>query len=65
MIEENAIEGASRRSSADAEPARCVSLRIHIDQEDALFRGGEAGAEIDSGGGLPYPALLVGYRDDV
>ena len=48
----------------DPEAGRRVALRVEVDHEHAVARFGERGAQVDGGGGLAHPALLVGDRDD-
>src|SRR4029453_12905079 len=38
---------------------RCVALRVEVDQERAIAGVRDAGAEVDRGGGLAHPALLI------
>src|SRR5690606_4051380 len=47
-----------------AEAAREVCLRVHVDEQDLLVGEGERGCEIDGGGGLGDAAFLVGHGDD-
>ncbi len=57
------VEGR-HRTLIDAEPRARISLRIEIDDENALADGGERGAEIDGGRGLTHAAFLVGEGKD-
>ena len=41
-----------------------VALRVHVDEQDLLFRQGEGGREVDGGGGLPDAAFLIGDGQD-
>jgi hypothetical protein len=47
-----------------AERAGGVGLRIEIDEQSLYAPRGEAGREVDAGGGLADAAFLVGDRDD-
>ena len=47
------------RLGLGAETAGGVALRVAVDQQDAALEGAETGAEVDGGGGLADPALLV------
>src|SRR3712207_717316 len=57
---EHAPAGARHR----AETARGVPLRVHFYDQDLLALLGEVGRQVDGGGALPHPALLVDYGDD-
>ena len=48
-----------------AEPTGEVPLRVHVDDEDALVGHRKRRGEVDRGGGLADPTLLVGHRDDL
>ena len=50
--------------AVDAETGRGVALGIEIDDENPLADGGERRAEIDGGGRLADPALLVRHRQN-
>jgi hypothetical protein len=41
-----------------------VALRIGVDGQHAALGRGQAGRQVDDGGGLADPAFLVGYGDD-
>src|SRR5687768_3147496 len=49
----------------ESHAAREVSLRVEIDEEDALVRERQGCGEVDCRGGLADSALLVGDADDV
>jgi hypothetical protein len=49
--------------AVNAHAARGVALRIGVDEQHFLFSRGERGGDVDRGGGLPHPALLIGDRD--
>ena len=59
--ERDAVEQVVRRGAvrAHAEPGGRVRLRVEIDEQHALARLGEAGADVDGGRRLPDAALLV------
>ena len=48
-----------------ADRAGGVALGIEVDEEDALARLGEVGAEIDGGGRLAHSPLLIRENDDL
>jgi len=41
-----------------------IALWVRVDDENPEIVGGQSGSEVDGGGGLPYPALLVDDRKD-
>ncbi len=41
-----------------------VGLRIEVEQQHALAERGEAGGEVDGGGGFSHATFLVGDGDD-
>ena len=45
-------------------PRRGVALRIGIDEQHFQLRSCQGRCEIDGGGGLSHPALLICYGDD-
>ena len=49
--------------AVDAKPGAGIALRIEIDDQNPLADRGKRGRQVDGGGGLADPALLVGYRD--
>ena len=53
-----------RRGGPDAQAAGGVALGVAVDQQDAALQGAETGAEVDGGGGLADPALLVRDGED-
>ena len=48
----------------EPEAAREVGLGIEVDEEDALFRHGECGSQVDGGGGFANATLLIGDGDN-
>src|SRR5690606_23508237 len=40
-----------------------VALGIEVDQQDAALGGDQRGGQVDAGGGLADPALLIGDRE--
>src|ERR1700691_2893879 len=48
----------------DSAPHGGIALRVEIDQQHAPFGGRQRGGEIDGGGGLSDPALLICNCDD-
>ena len=63
-LTEQSLVAACALGLLQAQPAGGVGLRIEVEQKHALPHGGEAGGEIDGGGGFPNAALLVGNRYD-
>ena len=49
----------------DAEAAGGVALGVDVDDERRPARLGESGGDVNGGGGLADPALLVGHGDDL
>src|SRR5215510_3380553 len=47
-------------SISDTQPARCVCLGVHVDNEHLLASLGERGSKVHSGCRLPTPSLLHG-----
>src|SRR5205085_10025245 len=45
----------------DAEPGGSIALRIEVDQQHAPTDRGKRGGEVDRGGRLAHPALLIGH----
>ena len=45
-------------------PGAGVALRIEVDDQDPVAEVGQAGAQVDRGGGLAHAALLVGHGHD-
>ena len=48
----------------ETDSARRIALRIAVNEQGPLLGYGQARCKIDGCGGLTYPALLVGDRDD-
>jgi hypothetical protein len=63
VAEENVVD-AGAGGFFDAQAAGGVGLGIEVDQENLLAALGQAGGEIDGGGGLADAAFLVGDGDD-
>src|SRR5690606_31786112 len=64
FAEQDLIRGPDALFLSYAETRRGVALRIEVDDQYALTRCGEPGAEIDRGGRLADATLLVGESDD-
>ena len=47
-----------------AHAAGGIGLRVDVHEEHPLAEGGEAGGEVDGGGGLTHATLLVRHGDD-
>jgi len=50
------------RLSLGAQPAGGIPLRVAVHEQHPALQGAEAGAEIDGGGGLSDPTLLIDDR---
>jgi hypothetical protein len=61
--EERIVDRVRHLLARDSDPAGSVPLRIAVDEERLLFRGGKTGGEIDGSGRLSYPTLLIGNGD--
>src|SRR5690625_484579 len=46
-----------------SEPTGRIALRIYIDHQGLVLCNSEGSTKVDGGSRLPYPALLIGYRD--
>lgn len=64
LADECIVDGAPERFACQADSAGRVALWIAVDEEGVLFGDGEAGGEVDCGGGFPDPAFLVCNCDD-
>jgi hypothetical protein len=53
------VDGPHKGRFVDTEAAGRVALGVHVNEEDAAPEGGEAGTEVDRGGGLADSAFLV------
>ena len=62
---QRAVGAALAGATLQADAAREVGLRIHVDEQDALFGQRERRAEIDGGRGFGDAALLIGDGDDL
>ena len=58
------IDGWAATSPIQTDTGRGVALRIQIDDQNPLATGRKGGGEIDRGGGLADPALLIGNREN-
>ena len=63
FAEQGAI-GAGALGFFQAQTAGGVGLRVEVDEKDGPAGRGEAGREIDGGGGFAHAALLIGDRDE-
>src|SRR5208283_1044650 len=63
FAEEGAV-GAGAFDFFQAQAAGGVGLGVQIHQENAPAQGGQAGGQIDGGGGLAHAAFLIGHGDD-
>src|SRR5262245_58909299 len=63
--DQGVVNGALGGPRPNADAARGVRLRVHVDEEGPALGCGQAGSEIDRSRGLTDTALLVGDGDDV
>src|ERR1700683_3941564 len=63
-LHEQVVHGVIDVVRLDAQPDRERTLRVEVDQQHPAALLGQGGAQVDSGGGLAYAALLVadGHR---
>jgi hypothetical protein len=52
------------RGLIDSNAARCIALRVPVDQQNLLFRRGEGRREVDGCRGLPDTTLLIGNTNN-
>ena len=64
VAEEHVVHRGLERPDVDPQAGAGVALRIEIDDQGAVAELGQAGAEVDRGGGLADATLLVGDGDD-
>ena len=62
--DQHVVTGSDARFALDAETGRSIALGIKIDNEDALADRGEGCSEVDGGGCLADPALLVRHDEN-
>ena len=48
----------------DPQGSGCVALRVNVDDQDIEAGRRKGRGNVDGGGGLPHPTLLVGDRED-
>jgi hypothetical protein len=63
FAQQNAIR-AGTFNFFQTDAAGGVGLRVEVEKQNALAERGEAGGEIDGGGGFSYATFLVGDGDD-
>jgi hypothetical protein len=63
VLDEDVVQRAHLGRRLDAVVDREVCLGVEVDEADALPELGQGRAEVDRGGGLPDPALLVHQGD--
>ena len=64
VVQEDVVHRGLEVADVDAQAGAGVALRIEVDDQDPVAEVGQAGAEVDRGGGLADAALLVGDGDD-
>ena len=65
IVNKNVVEGNPGGVSGKTQAGGAVRLRVAVHQQDAEFRSGQRGRQIDGGGGLADPSLLIGYGNDL
>jgi len=63
FVADTVIDGGGAVAVVDADAHSGISLGVEVYQQDLLARGGETGRQVDGGCRLPYPTLLVDYRN--
>lgn len=58
-VEEAVVDGRCEARLIHADPTGGVRLGVHVNEEDSAAESGEAGAQVDGRGRLPYAAFLV------
>src|SRR5262249_53877115 len=61
--EQHMVDRGMKTGLLDPEPGRRVPLGIEIDEKRRTLRESETRGEVDGGGGLSHPALLVHDRE--
>ena len=64
IVDQHIIHAAGQTALIDAQTAGGVSLGVQIHQQGLLPAFSQTGSQIDAGGGLSHPALLVGHSND-
>src|SRR5665647_3254356 len=59
-LQQHVVHGQLELALVDARAHGGVALRVQVDHQHALADLGQPGGEVDGGGGLAHPALLVG-----
>src|SRR5690606_11174783 len=64
VLHQQVVDGQLQVVRVDPETDREGTLRVEVDQQDppAVLR--QRRPQVDGGGGLAHPTLLVGHRDD-
>ena len=63
-LEQHVVNAVLQLPLVDARTHGCVALRVEINHQHALTRLGQAGRQIDCGGGLANPAFLIGDAEN-
>src|SRR5690606_4501898 len=63
VLHQQVVHGGLTRVGFDPEPHAERTLRIHVDEQDALPQLGHGRPEVDGGRRLADATLLVGHRD--
>ena len=64
LVHDDVVHRGLEPAVVDAETRGGVALRVEVDDQRAVAQLGQAGTEVDGGGGLADAALLVGDGDD-
>lgn len=63
-LDERVVRRGHAPAVLDAQGGAGVALRVEVDDEDPLAELGQRRRDVDGGGRLPDPALLVGDHED-
>jgi hypothetical protein len=61
LAQQHLVDRGSQPGLVDAGAHGGIALRVEVDQQHALVQLGQSGRQVDAGGGLADPALLVCY----
>ena len=63
FFDERVEDGAFDLFFGNGQPHAAMALRVHVDQQGFLPQPGQAGGQIDAGGGFTAAALLIDDRN--
>ena len=64
VLDQHVVDGRDAHVVVHVQRGRRIALRIQVDDQDAQAVLSQAGGQVDGGGRLADPALLVGDRQD-